>query len=308
MNFAVITVVFRAGDTVLHWAESLERARRVVQGAHRIDVIAIDNASGDGTPARLRAAAPWVSVLEQDQNRGFAAGCNVAFDRVSSDAVVILLNPDVTVPPDFFARLAAIAWPPDLAAIGPQVRTPEGIVEQSARAFPTILTGVFGRTSLLARLLPNSRFARHELLAEPALGTRSVDWISGACLIAPAERFDRVGRLDTCYWMYWEDADWCRRARNIGLRVEYRPDLIVTHRQGSSSSLRPWRAIIQFHRSAALYYRRHVARSRAELALAGSLLTVRLLLKLAAATSRWAARHVPFGITAVAAPNRARRT
>ena len=64
---------------------------------------------------------------------------------VSRDAVVILLNPDVVVAEDFFLRLAAHEWPDDLAAIGPQVRTPHGTVEQSARTFPTVITGVFGR-------------------------------------------------------------------------------------------------------------------------------------------------------------------
>lgn len=48
----------------------------------------------------------------------------------------------------------------------------------------------------------------------------AVDWVSGACLIAPLEIFERVGELDEGYFMYWEDADWCRRAHALGLRIE----------------------------------------------------------------------------------------
>ena len=77
MNFTVITVLFRAGDAVLSWAQALERARALVDGAHHVDVIAVDNASRDGTAARLRAASPWITVLDQKRNLGFAAGCNV---------------------------------------------------------------------------------------------------------------------------------------------------------------------------------------------------------------------------------------
>jgi N-acetylglucosaminyl-diphospho-decaprenol L-rhamnosyltransferase len=272
-------VLYRAGDAALLWAESLERARAAVQGRH--DVAVMPRA----TARRLDCCCRPLDH-EQDQNRGFAAGCNAGLDCVASRAVVVLLNPDVIVDEDFFVRLAAIAWPQDLAAIGPRVLTPQGAIEQSGRAFPSVMTGAFGRTSLLSRLLPDSRLTRSQLLAEPAGRAQTVDWVSGACMIAPAERFARVGRLDTRYWMYWEDADWCRRAHDVGLRVEYHPELVVIHRQGSSSRLRPWQTTIACHRSAERYYRGHVARSRRELALADSLLAVHLIVKLVAVAIR----------------------
>jgi N-acetylglucosaminyl-diphospho-decaprenol L-rhamnosyltransferase len=286
-GFAVITVLYRSDQAVLAWADALQRARAAVKATHHVDVIAVDNASGDGTAGRVRARAPWITVLEQPENRGFAAGCNVGLGAVAdSTSIVVLLNPDVLVPEDFFVRLATLRWPREVGAIGPRVLTPQGAIEQSARAFPTLLTGTFGRTSLLSRLFPTNHLTRSQLLADPEGGPRTVDWISGACLIAPADCFTRVGRLDEGYWMYWEDADWCRRAHDLGMRIEYRPELVVTHRQGSSSRLRPWRTTVAFHRSAARYYCRHVARSPLEAGLATALLAGRLALKLAAAAGR----------------------
>lgn len=281
----VVGVLFRATDSVLRWAAALESARVAALDHASVTVIAVDNASGDGTAERLAAAAPWVTLVRADRNRGFAAGCNLGLALAPDDTIVVLLNPDVVVAEDFFLRIAEIEWTETLAAVGPRVLTPPGGIEQSARAFPSVATGVFGRTTLLSKLLPESRMVRRQLLAD-ATAERVVDWVSGACLVAPAKRFRAVGRLDEGYWMYWEDTDWCRRARDVGLLVEYHPDIIVTHHQGSSSQERPWRTQIAFHRSAARYYRRHVARSRFEARAAEGALLVRAALKLVAAAIR----------------------
>lgn len=281
-EIAVVTVVYRAGDQVLRWAYALEQAwTRLEPTEHRLRVIAVDNASGDDTPDRLRSSAPFVELLEEPVNRGFAAGCNRGLAEIESEALVVLLNPDVIVDPAFFETLVAIEWPASLAAIGPQIHTGEGSLEQSARSFPTLATGAFGRTTLLSRLIPNTPAVRRQLLADPARGAATVDWVSGACMIVPRDRFQSVGLLDEAYWMYWEDADWCRRAANHGLEVEYHPELLAVHMQGSSSAARPFRTIFAFHRSAARYYARHVARSPAGAAVASVMLLMRLLFKLA---------------------------
>lgn len=282
----VVSVLYRGGDAVLRWAAALDRARGLAGASVELSVIAVDNASGDGTADRVRSVAPWISVHELETNAGFAAGCNAGIAVARADSLIVLLNPDVAVRGDFLATLAQIEWSDDLAAVGPQVQTPHGAVEQSARAFPSPITGVFGRTTLLSKLLPRSSWTRRQLLADPATGARAVDWVSGACLIAPAERFRRVGELDPGYWMYWEDADWCRRAAGMGLRVEYRPELVVVHHQGASSSSSPRRTLVAFHRSAARYYRLHVARSRLEARAAACALLARLAIKLAAGAAR----------------------
>ncbi len=83
--------------------------------------------------------------------------------------------------------------------------------------------------------------------------------------------------------MYWEDADWCRRAHDLGLRVEYEPSLIVIHHQGSSSSFRPIATVVAFHRSALRYWRLHGAGSSLAVGLAALSLAAPCSLKLLAA-------------------------
>jgi N-acetylglucosaminyl-diphospho-decaprenol L-rhamnosyltransferase len=308
LRVALVTVTYRGGDEPLRWAAAVEAARAALpRDVAEVRAIAVDNASGDGTPERLLRAAPWVEVVQLPRNAGFAAGSNVGIRQAGEADVVVLVNPDVHIREDFLARLVRLPWPDDLGARGPCVIGPGSGIEQSARGFPRISTGLWGRTSLLARLLPSHRAARRELRADPAAGPIDVDWVSGACLVTPGDRFRLVGPLDEGYFMYWEDADWCRRARDRGLRIRYEPELVVHHHQGSSARSRPVATTIAFHRSALRYWRQHVARGRADVVLAAALLSARCCLKLAALTFRGARRRAGGGRSGARAGRSLRR-
>jgi N-acetylglucosaminyl-diphospho-decaprenol L-rhamnosyltransferase len=291
-KLGVVMVTYRAGDRVAASLGALADARDRLPPEHELLAVIVDNASGDGTVDRVRERAPWADLVALRANRGFAAGCNVGIGRAAHAEVIVLLNPDVEVASDFLARVASLEWPPDVAARGPAILDGRGQVEQSARGFPRARTALLGRTSLLARIRPASPLLREELLADPGAGARPVDWVSGACLIAPAQRFGAVGPLDEGYFMYWEDADWCRRAHAMGYSVVYEPQLTVTHHQGSSSRHRSMAATIAFHRSALRYWRKHMARSPASTALAGAALSMRCAFKLAAVAIGAAAARV----------------
>lgn len=278
------------------WADALWRAWDGAS-AHddgELQAIAVDNASGDGTAGQLRRHAPWLEVVELPRNVGFAAGCNAGLALVRNASIVILLNPDVILRDDFFERLGALECPEDLAAIGPAVLNADGQVEQSARRFPRLSTGFFGRTTLLSRLFPQSGLVRRELRADLDGGAQDVDWVSGACLIIPRKSLEKVGFLDERYFLYWEDADWCRRAHDLGLKVRYEPQLVIHHYQGTSTSSRVLGSTVEFHRSAFRYYRAHVARSRLAVAMAAIVLSIRCVFTFLL-RARLAARKVEEG-------------
>jgi N-acetylglucosaminyl-diphospho-decaprenol L-rhamnosyltransferase len=275
-------VTFRGGEAVAGALDALATARERLDGDRELLAVVVDNASGDGTVDRVHRHAPWAQVVELPANVGFARGCNVGIERCREAEVIVLLNPDVEVGAGFLRGVLELAWPSDVAARGPAIRDAAGGLEQSARGFPRARTGLLGRTSLLARLRPHSRLLRGELRADAKAGAREVDWVSGACMIVPAERFASLGGLDEGYFMYWEDADWCHRAHERGYSVIYEPTLVVTHHQGSSSRYRSGSTTIYFHRSALRFWRRNVARSPLSTALVAVALTVRCMLKLAA--------------------------
>jgi GT2 family glycosyltransferase len=283
MRIAVISVLYGGGRGRELWARGIERAQKELDAPVDVDVIVVDNGPTEDGAGPLPGGS---RVVRPARNIGFAAGCNAGINQASGADLVVLLNPDVELGKDFIRRLLELKWPHDLAARGPAVMTPEGQVEQSARTFPTAKTGLLGRTSLLARVRPTSSLVTQQLRADPAAGTQAVDWVSGACLVAPAERFDQIGLFDEGYFMYWEDADWCRRARDRGYRVEYEPTLMVIHRQGASARSRPFFTTVVFHRSALRYWRRHVSRSVAATGLAAVALAARCAIKLITGATR----------------------
>jgi GT2 family glycosyltransferase len=283
-------VTFRGGAAVPRSLDALTLARAEVERGTELAAVIVDNASRDGTAQRVRDHAPWAELVELPRNRGFAAGCNLGIGRLRDPDLIVLLNPDVEVPPGFLTRLDTLDWPADMAARGPAIVDPNGVLEQSARGFPRARTGVLGRTSLLARVWPESRLLRDDLRADPDSGSRQVDWVSGACLIVPAEMFRSVGLLDEGYFMYWEDADWCHRAHGRGYSVIYDPALRVIHHQGSSSRDRWAATTIAFHRSALRYWRLNVAKSPASTAAAAVALSIRCVLKLSSLATQRAIR------------------
>jgi N-acetylglucosaminyl-diphospho-decaprenol L-rhamnosyltransferase len=281
-SVGVVIVTYRGGESVAVGLDAIRRASDRLDEDAQLSVVVVDNASRDGTVERIRQNVPWVSLIELPRNVGFAAACNVGIARSQGADLLVLLNPDVEVRDDFLSRLVALEWRSDVAAVGPAVLDGRGQVEQSARGFPRAGTALLGRTSLLARVWPTSPLLRRDLRATPDEGARAVDWVSGACMVVPRERFQSVGPLDGGYFMYWEDADWCRRACDAGYSVIYDPTLVVTHRQGASSRYRSAATIISFHRSALRYWRKHVARSPASTAAAAVALGGRCALKLIA--------------------------
>jgi GT2 family glycosyltransferase len=104
-----------------------------------------------------------------------------------------------------------------------------------------------------------------------------VDWLSGACMLARRDALDKVKGFDERYFLYWEDADLCRRLRDAGYHVRYVPGATAIHRVGHSSSSVRASAIRAFHESAYLYYVTHVASGRLQprRLLARTLLSVR---------------------------------
>ena len=296
MDVAVVTVAYRSAPLYGEWLRALQRAWEEVEDLDRgqLRLILVDNSCDVSAATALRSIAPDIHLILPDGNRGFAAGCNLGLDHVPEGFDIILLNPDVRVASDFFLELARLEVPTDVAAVGPCVLGHDGKLEQSARRFPDWRTALAGRTSFLARAFPRSRAVRQQLLARPDGGARDVDWISGACMIISADRFERVGEFDIGYFMYWEDADWCYRASLLGLRVRYEPSLVVLHAQGSSSASTPTRASYHFHRSAFRYCRLHLF-GGSRLAFAALLLSARFLLtttarsahRVKARSSRW---------------------
>jgi N-acetylglucosaminyl-diphospho-decaprenol L-rhamnosyltransferase len=242
-------------------AECLRRLPAAIS-PYTFEVVVADNASTDGTVEWLRAEHPDVHVIEMGGNVGFSRANNAAF-AVARGRYVAVLNPDTEPDAGALATLVRYADEhPGSGMCAPHLVNTDGTDQRTARSFPTMAAAVFGRRSPLTRLWPRNRWSRRYLRSDaPATGPAAydVDWVSGACMLVPASTLVTVGGFDERYFMYWEDADWCRRIWNAGLPVTVVPTARVVHHEGGSRRGWPARLVVAFHASAFRYWRSHVA-------------------------------------------------
>lgn len=248
----IIIVNYKSASCLLLCLESIYASLSGMNAG----VFVIDN-SPDEDKQCLKKTFPEITLVRNKGNIGFAAAVNKGLAH-STAPNVMLLNPDTLVHAGIFQSVFKyLAAHPEVGAVGPKVLDPDGSVQGSARAFPNFSTGVFGRTSLLSRLFPNNRMTMKNMLCMGPDIPRSVDWVSGACMIVRREVISRVGPMDERFFMYWEDTDWCRRIRENGWQVVYLPEASVRHDVGKSSEKRPISSLYHFHKSAYLLFEKY---------------------------------------------------
>jgi len=200
---------------------------------------------------RVSIAFPEVNLTKSPLNIGFGKAVNKCIKQGTAP-YVLLLNPDTIIKDGFFGSiLQYIENNPDIGIIGPKILNIDGSLQGSARAFPKPWMAFFGRNSFLIRWFPNNRISRKCILSTGSDGVApmSADWVSGACMLIRRKAIDEVGLLDEQFFMYWEDADWCKRMWENGWKVAYFPKASIVHHVGCSSSKRPLRSILEFHKS-----------------------------------------------------------
>jgi GT2 family glycosyltransferase len=217
-----------------------------------------DNASDDGVD-RVTSIFPQVLLSKNRYNVGFAKAANRGM-LLGTAPYVIILNPDTVVKRGFFETiLAYMEENPDVGVGGPKILNSDGSVQGSARSFPTPMTAFFGRSSFLTRWFPRNRFSRRNVLTTLSDGVTpmEVDWVSGACMVVRRKAIDEVGPMDERFFMYWEDADWCKRMWDSGWKVIYFPRSSIVHYVGASSQKLVLRSAIEFHRSCYRLFMKH---------------------------------------------------
>lgn len=253
-RLGAVIVNYNAGPDLGRALESIDRA---TGGSWQ--AVVVDNGSTDGSEAAAMAF-PQVRLVRNSENVGFARGVNQAIRHCPADRILIM-NPDCQLMPESLPPLMAVLDDdPRCAIVAPRVLDPDGSPQGNARGDPDMLTGLFGRSSALQRTLSGLDVARRNVIARSAEdASTTVDWVSGACMLARRDAVVSVGGFDERYFMYWEDADLCRRLRERGHTIRFAPAASAVHRVGQSSRTARARSVRAFHDSAYLYYSTHVA-------------------------------------------------
>ena len=228
-----------------------------VKNKLKINIIVVDNNSED-FPNRIVQKFPKTKLIKCKNNNGFAKAVNMAITQTSAN-FILLLNPDTILLSGFFDTIYDhIKHNNDVAIIGPAIFESNGDLQGSARKFPTALTSLFGRKSPITKWFPNNSITKNEFTC--FTGKREpirVDWVSGACMIIRRKAFEGVGGFDENLFLYWEDADLCKRLRKEGWQIVYYPQAKIRHLVGQSSNSRFVASIAHFHYSCYKYFLKH---------------------------------------------------
>jgi N-acetylglucosaminyl-diphospho-decaprenol L-rhamnosyltransferase len=242
---SVLVVSYNTRDLLL-------RALAPLQAAPTLEVVVVDNASGDESADAVAARFPSVTLVRAGTNRGFAAGVNLAAEAASGE-VLLLLNPDAALPPGGARALADfLDARPRAAAVGAALRYADGTHQAAAFRFP-------GLVQLGLDFFPVPRLADTRLNGRVAARDTPVpiDHPLGACMAIRRAAWDEVGPLDEGYFMYVEEVDWCRRARRLGWEVWHAPHVVAVHQGAAATRQRADAMYAELWRSRLRYYERH---------------------------------------------------
>jgi GT2 family glycosyltransferase/glycosyltransferase involved in cell wall biosynthesis len=206
-------IVLEAGGK----GEAAAAARSAMDPTVEAQVLVVRNGPMPGAPTPRGAA-----LLRLLSNRGFAAGMNSGIEtlRAGCDRF-LLLNSDATLEPGVVRRLAEALEDETVAAAGPLIlRSDDGRVESRGARFD-LHSG-------------RQRLAGHGERPAAVEATREVEGLSGAVLMVSARALARIGAFDEDYFFSFEDADWCRRARQAGLRLVLVHGAVAHHVGGAT--------------------------------------------------------------------------
>jgi GT2 family glycosyltransferase len=225
--------------------DCLRALESTLEGIHS-EIIVVDNASTDGSPAAIRQNFPRVRLIARETNGGFGAANNEAM-RIAQGRFLLLLNSDAfPEKPALPALLDFIRENPRAGAVGPRLLNADGSLQVSCHPFPSPLFA--WRENLW--LTSGYRHWPHDQV-------RRVDFLIGACLLVRREVYEQLGGFDETFFMYSEEADWQRRMRDAGWDRVFVPTARVTHLGGASGATEETRIRRHFFESLDHYERKH---------------------------------------------------
>ena len=221
-QLSVVIVNFCQWKNTARLVRQLRKCEAIRRGA--AEIVVVDNNSPRSRIGKRLGKLSGVTVLQSRQNDGFAKAVNKGC-KFSFGEWVLLLNPDMTVTKGFLDHVLESAqrfpaFDAQSGIVGFQLRNNDGTRQASVGMFPTLFRTIAGL------IMPRSR---RKCQHYSTVQRQQVPWVTGGCFLIRRDCFEQLQGLDESYFLYYEDVDFCLRARKAGWTVWYDPSLKVTH-------------------------------------------------------------------------------
>ncbi len=264
-----------------HLLACLEAIERTHPAGIEREILVLDNASADGSAAAVRARGGDIRLIALERRMGKAENDSTLLREATGD-YCLLLNEDSALRPGAAeALVAALEADSHAAASAAQLLDSAGNPVPCAWRFPGVGTALIGAFFLHRRLTVQSKGSE----------TRPVDWAQSSALLVRRKAAAEVGYLDSAFFVYYDECDFCKRLADAGWRTLFVPTAEAVHHDQLSTDLAAGLPrIVEFHRNRDLYMRKHHSQTAA--------LAVRLL-------TAWS--YALRALAAVVLPNRPAR-
>ena len=244
-SLAVVVLNFRTPEITI---DCLKTLAPEAAGDAGLRVVLVDNASGDDSVPRIRAAiaengwdSGWLDFRAFEKNLGFAGGNNAILReylaRPDCPEYLLLLNSDTLVHGGCFEYCRkAMDADPRVGALSCQLFNRDGSVQNVCRLFPRPdreFVRAFGLPWMVPSLFGWADL--EDLGWDRKAGARDVEWVGGAFMMLRAKALREAGVLDEGFFFYGEDCELCHRLRKAGWRIRFDPGASIVHLGGASS-------------------------------------------------------------------------
>ncbi|TDT73125.1 GT2 family glycosyltransferase [Litoreibacter halocynthiae] len=241
----VLTIIlnYKTADMTLRSAQAARIAMQGLPG----EITIVDNDSQDGSFEKIRdhvEAEQWegIRVLKSGHNGGYGAGNNVGIRAGMSDGTapdfIYILNSDAFPEPEAITELYNfLQTHPKTGFVGSYIFGEDGDRHTTTFRFPSILSELESaiRFGPITKLLKSYRVPREDIV-----GTASVDWLAGASMMMRRSVLDEIGLFDETFFLYFEEADLCARARSSNYSIHYVYESRVMHLGSVSTGMKTW--------------------------------------------------------------------
>ena len=248
MDLSIIIVSWNTKEFLLPCVRSVFENE---QGISR-EVIVVDNGSQDGSGNEVKKTFPFIHLVENQKNMGFAKAVNQGLQKASG-RYILLLNPDTQMKGGAIERFVSFMDShSDTGVAGAQLLNSDGSKQNSIANFPSLATELLNKR-LLRWLFPKRFPGKEKNYPEPV----EVNSVIGACMMVRREALDQVGSLDEDYFLFLEETDWCYRMKKAGWKIHHVPQTEVFHFQGKSAARDKKRSRVEYFRSRYHFFKKN---------------------------------------------------
>lgn len=206
---SLVSIVIVNHNTCMLLMQCLESLKHV---KGNIEIIVVDNNSTDDSPKMVRNLFPNVKLIRNEKNYGFAKGNNIGIKESKGNFILFLNSDTKVIDKLFLEKLLKVAKEKEVGIVGAQLINENGQKQNSA-----------------AWITPSKIF--YYTGNKP----KEVDWVSGACFLIKRELIEKIGLFDENFFLYYEETDYCYRAKKNNYKVKIQPNAKIIHYGGETS-------------------------------------------------------------------------